>query len=70
MSSAPSPQTISLHILSSENKSYILKFFKLFQKLEITIKNDYLLSFSYKVSLQIEDLHKLNKYFRQFDSIE
>ena len=70
MNSAPSPQTISLHVLSSENKSYTIKFFHLFEKLEITIKNDYLLSFSYKVSLQIEDLQKLNKYFRQFDTIE
>ena len=73
MNSAPSPKyqkTISLYILSSENKSYTVKFFQAFEKLEITIKNDYLLSYSYKVSLQIEDLHKLNKYFRQFDSIE
>ena len=65
-----SPQTISLHILSSENKSYTIKFIHIFEKLEITIKNDYLLSFSYKVSFQIEDLQKLNKYFRQFDTIE
>jgi len=73
MNSAPSPKyqkTISLYILSSENKSYTVKFYQAFEKLEITIKNDYLLSYSYKVSLQIEDLHKLNKYFRQFDSIE
>ena len=73
MNAAPSlnnSQTISLNILSSENKSYNVKFYQSFGKLEITIKNDYLLSYSYKVSLQIEDLHKLNKYFRQFDTIE
>ena len=73
MNSAPSPKThksISLMILNTEKKLFKLKLSVISDKLEIYITNDFLISLSYKLNLQIEDFNKLNKFFRQFDSVE
>ena len=71
MSSAPSPKAnFSLQILNSDNNPYTLKFSIASNNLEIYLSNDDSLSLSYKASFQIEDLHKLSKFFRQFDSVE
>jgi len=73
MSSAPSPKTSKLFSLQIENedkKLYTLKLSVASNKLEICITNDEFLSLSYMASFQIEDLNKINKFFRQFDSIE
>jgi hypothetical protein len=73
MSSAPSPNTsksFSLQIANSDKKLYTLKLSVVSNKLEIYLANDDFLSLSYIASFQIEDLNKLNKFFRQFDSVE
>ena len=73
MNSAPSPKEnklFSLEILNPDKVLYRLKLSTESNKLEILITNDNLLSLSYKASFQIEDLNKLNRYFRQFDSVE
>ena len=73
MNSAPSPKThksISLMILNTEKKLFKLKLSVISDKLEIYIINVFLISLSYKLVLQIEDFNKLNKFFRQFDSVE
>ena len=73
MNSAPSPKEnklFSLEILNPDKVLYRLKLSTESNKLEILITNDNLLSLSYKASFQIEDLNKLNRFFRQFDSVE
>ena len=67
MSSAPSPnmsKTFSLQIVNSDKKLYTLKLSVISNKLEIYIANDDFLALSYKASFQIEDLCKLNRFFR------
>ena len=75
MSSTPSPnanKSFSLKIVNSDKNLYTLKLSVASNKLEIYLANDDLLSLSlsYIASFQIEDLNKLNKFFRQFDSVE
>ena len=73
MNSAPSAKesrSFSMQLVNSDNNPYTLKFAIVSNKLEITLSNDDSLSLSYKASFQIEDLHKLNKFFRQYDSVE
>ena len=71
MNSAPSPESEStFQIMNSERKLFTLKFYVKSSKLEICISNNYSMYLSYKVSLNVEELHKLNKFFRQFDTVE
>ena len=60
----------TLEILTYDKKSFTIKFSVLLNKLEIFISNDSSLSLSYKLSLSIDDFYKLNKYFKQFDTVE
>ena len=60
----------TLEILTYDKKSFTIKFSVLLNKLEIFISNDSSLSLSYKLSLRIDDFYKLNKYFKQFDTVE
>ena len=53
----------------SDKKPFKLYFSTHQKNLEIIINNELALSSSYIISFQIEDFFKLNKYFRQFDSI-
>lgn len=53
----------------SDKKPFKLYFSTHQKNFEIIINNELALSSSYKISFQIEDFFKLNKYFRQFDSI-
>ena len=73
MSSTSSHNTnksFSLQIINPDKKLYTLKLSVVSNKLEIYVSNDDFLSLSYMTSFQIEDLNKLNKFFRQFDSVE
>ena len=71
MNSAPSPNSEStFQIMNSESKLFTLKFCASSAKLGISINNNYSMFLSYKVSFNLEELHKLNKFFRQFDTIE
>ena len=67
MESAPSPN-FSLKI-KSDNKSYNLQFSIKSDKLDISISNDSSISLSFNAAFTLDELSKLNKYFRQFDSI-
>jgi hypothetical protein len=72
MDSNPAPDLQNcktFKIASSDDKSYSLKFFVKSEKIEIYISNNNSIYLSYKASFTIDELHKLNKYFRQFDTI-
>ena len=60
----------SLQILNFDKKSFNIKFSITLNKLEIFISNDTCLSLSYKLSFELEKFHKLNKFFKQFDTVE
>lgn len=55
--------------ITSDNKSFAVDFSIISNTLEINIKNELELTFLYKISFKAEDFHKLNKYFRQFDTV-
>ena len=55
--------------ITSDNKSFTVDFSIISDTLEINIKNELELTFLYKISFKAEDFHKLNKYFRQFDTV-
>ena len=67
MESAPSPN-FSLKI-KSDNKSYNLQFSIKSDKLDISISNDSSIALSFNASFTFDELVKLNRYFRQFDSV-
>ena len=71
MNSAPSPQpqSASFQIMNAERKSFTLKFSANSEKLDINITNNCSMFLSYKLSFKLDDFHKLNKFFRQFDSV-
>ena len=73
MDSAPSPKTKKINtfkIINSQNQSFTIKFSLIGNEYEILVTSDSVLSLSYKVSLEVKEFQKLNKYFRQFDTIE
>ena len=67
MESAPSAN-YSLKI-KSDNKTYDLKFAIKSDKLDISISNNSSISLSFNAAFTFDELLKLNRYFRQFDSI-
>ena len=72
MDSNPAPDLQNcktFKIASSDDKSYSLKFSVKSEKIEIYISNNNSIYLSYKASFTIDELHKLNRYFRQFDTI-
>ena len=73
MNSAPSPDMKNsnlIEITDSEGKAYTLTFSIKSEKLEISISNNSLIFSSFKASFTVDELYKLNKFFRQFDSVE
>ena len=73
MDSAPKPNTKkynSFKISNSQQQSFIIKFSLIENKYEIMITSDSFLALSYKVSLEVNELKKINKFFRQFDTID
>ena len=71
MDSNPGPtinKTFIFKIIANETK-YSIEFSLISNKMNINIKQ-YFFSCNYKTSLGIEDFYKINKYLRQFDSIE
>ena len=67
MESAPSAN-YSLKI-NTEKKSYNLKLSIKSEKLDLSLSEDSSIGLSYNASFNFDELLKLNKYFRQFDSI-
>ena len=73
MDSAPKPNTKkynSFKITNSQQQSFTIKFSLIENKYEILITCDSFLALSYKVSLEVNELKKINKFFRQFDTID
>ena len=73
MNSAPSPDMKNsnlFEITDSEGKAYTLTFSIKSEKLEISISNNSLIFSSFKASFTVDELYKLNKFFRQFDTVE
>ena len=73
MESAPNPKTKKINtfkIINSQSQSFTIKFSLIENEFEILVSSDSVLSLSYKVSLEVQEFQKLNKYFRQFDTIE
>ena len=60
----------SVEVFNIDKKSFTIKFSVISNKLEIFVSNDNSLSLSYKISFEIDNFHKLNKYFKQFDTVE
>ena len=67
MESAPSAN-YSLKI-NSKNKSYNLKLSIRSEKLDLSLSEESSIGLSYNASFTFDELLKLNRYFRQFDSI-
>ena len=67
MESAPSAN-YSLKI-NTEKKAYNLKLSIKSEKLDLSLSEDSSIGLSYNASFNFDELLKLNKYFRQFDSI-
>ena len=55
--------------INSDDKLCILDFLMVSDNFEIILENKSSLSSSYKISFKIEDFYKLNKFFRQFDTV-
>ena len=71
--STPNPDEkkfYSLQIFNFDMKSFTIKFSVSVNTMEIFVSNDCSLSLSYKLGLNLDNFHKLNKYFKQFESIE
>ena len=67
MESAPSAN-YSLKI-KSDNKTYDLQFAIKSDKLDISISNNSSISLSFNAAFTFDELSKLNRYFRQFDTV-
>ena len=68
MSSPPSPE-YSMKITNSDNNSYTLSFSIKSEKLDISISNNSSIALSYNASFTYDELYKLNRYFRQYDTV-
>ena len=60
----------SIEVLNIDKKSFTIKFTIISNKLEIFVSNNNSLPLSYKLSFEIDNFHKLNKFFKQFDTVE
>ena len=63
------PAEYSIELFNSDNISYTIKFSCKSDKLDIYASNKDSFSLSYNASFTLEELTKLNRYFRLFDSI-
>ena len=55
--------------INSDNKSYDLQFSIKSDKLDISISNNSSISLSFNAAFTFDELLKLNRYFRQFDTV-
>ena len=60
----------STQILNFDKKSFTIKFSVSINTMEIFVSNDCSLPLSYKLSFNLENFHKLNKFFKQFEKVE
>jgi hypothetical protein len=61
---------ISYKILNSEKKKFTILFSIFENKLQILIKEKSSLSTSYKTCFDVKNFQEINKFFRQFDTVE
>jgi len=60
----------SIKIFTSDNKEYTIKFSIKSEKLDLNISNNSSVSLSYKALFTYDELCKLNRFFRQFDTVK
>ena len=62
--------SIKYQIISKDRKVYTVQFSKIKEQIELLITEKTSLSTSYKASLNAENFKEINKFFRQFDTID
>ena len=62
--------SIKYQIISKDRKVYTIQFSKIKEQIELLITEKTSLSTSYKASLNAENFREINKFFRQFDTID
>ena len=65
-----SNNTISYQIINKERILYTIKISKVAEEVEIIITEKSSLSSTYKASLNVENFQEINKFFRQFDTVD
>ena len=65
-----SNNTISYQIINKERILYTIKIAKVAEEIEIIITEKSSLSSTYKASLNVENFQEINKFFRQFDTVD
>ena len=63
-----SQKSVSFKI-NSDNKYFVLDFSIVSDHFDIIINNELSISSSYKLSFEAESFHKINKFFKQFDTV-
>lgn len=63
-------EQISFKIMNSERQIFTIIFSIVEDKLQILISEKSSMSTSYKIQLEVKNFQEINKFFRQFDSIE
>ena len=72
MNSSPntnSKKKNSFKIINSQQQSFTIQFSLIDNKYEIMVICDSSFAISYKVSLEVDEFYKINRFFRQFDTI-
>ena len=70
MINANTNNILKYQIINNDRILYIIKFSKLGEEIELLITEKSSLSSTYKASLNVENFHEINKFFRQFDTID
>ena len=70
MINANSSNILKYQIINNDRILYTIKFSKLREEIELLITEKSSLSSTFKASLNVENFHEINKFFRQFDTIE
>ena len=64
------PNYLLYQIINEDTFLYTIKISNLREKIELLITEQSSLSSIYKASLNVENFHEINKFFRQFDTVE
>ena len=70
MINANSNNILKYQIINNDRILYTIKFSKLREEIELLITEKSSLSSTFKASLNVDNFHEINKFFRQFDTIE
>ena len=70
MINANANNILQYQIINNDRILYTIKFSKLREEIELLITEKSSLSSTFKASLNVENFHEINKFFRQFDTID